>query len=61
MRVSKRKTLKVDDLNHSLRFFNFKVKFLFKLSPYLDMTHTVTQSMNESMPRTDSGDQNKTL
>jgi len=27
MRVSKRKTLKVDDLNHSLRFFNFKPLF----------------------------------
>jgi hypothetical protein len=26
MRVSKRKTLKVDDINHSLRFFNFKVR-----------------------------------
>ncbi len=33
MRVSKRKTLKVDDLNQSLKFFNFKVnkieKFIF--------------------------------
>lgn len=29
MRVSKRKTLKVDDLNHSLKFFNFKVTWHF--------------------------------
>ncbi len=28
MRVSKRKTLKVDDLNQALKFYNFKVIFL---------------------------------
>jgi len=34
MRVSKRKTLKVDDLNQSLKFFNFKVKVFEKCDKF---------------------------
>jgi hypothetical protein len=39
MRVSKRKTLKIDDLNHSLRFYNFKVIKRAKQSLFMGMTH----------------------
>jgi hypothetical protein len=60
MRVTKRKTLKVDDLNHSLRFFNMKVHINLKTSPYTDMTHTPTQNLKESTRSTAFGDQSKT-
>lgn len=53
MRVSKRKTLKVDDLNQSLKFLNFRVRFFFKFFKFLtfflrvclDMTHMQMQNM----------------
>ena len=46
MRISKRKTLKVDDLNHSLRFFNFKVMIVVN-SNYMGMIHMLMLSMKE--------------
>ena len=60
MRISKRKTLKVDDLNQALKFYNFKVKLNFKNKRvYLDMIHSQIQNTKALILLQVCGDQSK--